>query len=233
MISVTLYSRKDCHLCDEAKADLEGLQGEIPHTPGGAGYRQRSKATARVWPGNPCCRSRAVSFESSFYPAGFADHAFGCQDRERHIDLVEKSPMAGRSSPAWLPGRGPTGSLAGFPTITCCFLIWCGRLSGVGLSGAGFDESKLGLPANLLYKAYGLVCHQLAYRSFYLFGEQVFLSSGSSRRPAAMTFSQATGLEEEQHRSGCFCRPQFCRRTNSWVIKLPCASAMLPSTAVF
>ena len=29
MITVTLYSRKDCHLCEQARADLESLKAEI------------------------------------------------------------------------------------------------------------------------------------------------------------------------------------------------------------
>ncbi|MFQ5617009.1 MAG: glutaredoxin family protein, partial [Anaerolineales bacterium] len=31
MISVTLYTREDCHLCEQTKADLETLQSEFPH----------------------------------------------------------------------------------------------------------------------------------------------------------------------------------------------------------
>src|SRR6266498_1732239 len=31
MLTVTLYTRKDCHLCEQAKADLESLQQQYPH----------------------------------------------------------------------------------------------------------------------------------------------------------------------------------------------------------
>src|SRR3972149_6330625 len=31
MLNVTLYTRKDCRLCDEAKAELSGLQSQYPH----------------------------------------------------------------------------------------------------------------------------------------------------------------------------------------------------------
>ncbi len=31
MLTVTLYTRKDCHLCEQAKADLESLQAKHPH----------------------------------------------------------------------------------------------------------------------------------------------------------------------------------------------------------
>jgi len=31
MLTVTLYIREDCHLCDQAKTDLESLQEQYPH----------------------------------------------------------------------------------------------------------------------------------------------------------------------------------------------------------
>jgi glutaredoxin len=31
MLTVTLYTRKDCRPCDQAKADLESIQGRYPH----------------------------------------------------------------------------------------------------------------------------------------------------------------------------------------------------------
>ena len=31
MLTVTLYTKKDCHLCEQAKADLEALQEQYPH----------------------------------------------------------------------------------------------------------------------------------------------------------------------------------------------------------
>src|SRR5512139_2261767 len=31
MITVTLYTRKDCHLCEQTKADLDALRDQYPH----------------------------------------------------------------------------------------------------------------------------------------------------------------------------------------------------------
>ena len=31
MLTVTLYTRQECHLCEQAKEDLEALQEIIPH----------------------------------------------------------------------------------------------------------------------------------------------------------------------------------------------------------
>src|SRR5688500_8150569 len=31
MLTITLYTRKDCHLCEQVKADLESIQEKYPH----------------------------------------------------------------------------------------------------------------------------------------------------------------------------------------------------------
>ncbi len=54
----------------------------------------------------------------------------------------------------------------------------------------------LDLPAHLIYRGYSLVCHQLGFRSFYLFGEQPFYPRAAAGMPGVLTFQQATGLSE-------------------------------------
>ena len=51
-------------------------------------------------------------------------------------------------------------------------------------------------PANLIYRGYGLVCHQLAFRSFFLFGEQVAYPREAAAVAGLQTYTQATGLSE-------------------------------------
>jgi uncharacterized membrane protein len=57
---------------------------------------------------------------------------------------------------------------------------------------------KVGLntPAGLIYRGYSMVCHQLAFRSFFLFGEQVDYPRAAAGVPGILTFQQATGMSE-------------------------------------
>lgn len=48
--------------------------------------------------------------------------------------------------------------------------------------------------ANRIYKLYRLLCHQLAYRSFFLFGEQAYYPLEIAEIEAVKSFEQATGL---------------------------------------
>jgi uncharacterized membrane protein len=52
------------------------------------------------------------------------------------------------------------------------------------------------LPAAGLYRVYGFTCHQLAFRSWFLFGEQVVYPRAAAGEPG-LTFGQASGIDEE------------------------------------
>ncbi len=52
-------------------------------------------------------------------------------------------------------------------------------------------------PARWIYKAYSITCHQLAFRSWFLFGEQPAYPRAAARVPGLKTYGQVTGYDEE------------------------------------
>lgn len=57
---------------------------------------------------------------------------------------------------------------------------------------------KVGLqvPAKVIYKVYSPLCHQLAFRSYFLFGEQPFYPRELAGVEGVVTYGQATGFDE-------------------------------------
>ena len=51
-------------------------------------------------------------------------------------------------------------------------------------------------PAKVIYRVYSPLCHQLAYRSFFMFGEQAYYPRQLADMPGVVTFGEATGLDE-------------------------------------
>jgi uncharacterized membrane protein len=49
-------------------------------------------------------------------------------------------------------------------------------------------------PAGIIYRAYSYVCHQFAFRSWFLFGEQVAYPRAEAGISGLISFQQATGL---------------------------------------
>lgn len=58
---------------------------------------------------------------------------------------------------------------------------------------------KIGLekPAKVIYKVYSPLCHQLAYRSFFLFGEQIYYPRSLAGMDNLITYGEATGFDED------------------------------------
>jgi uncharacterized membrane protein len=56
-------------------------------------------------------------------------------------------------------------------------------------------------PARVIYKVYSPLCHQLAYRSFFLFGEQPYYPRVLAGVDDLITYGQATGLLENDIQS--------------------------------
>ncbi|MGI6741697.1 MAG: DUF2085 domain-containing protein [Brevefilum sp.] len=59
-----------------------------------------------------------------------------------------------------------------------------------------FMKVKWELPAKVIYKAYSPLCHQLAYRTFFLFGEQPYYPLELAGMGGVITYSEATGFDE-------------------------------------
>jgi uncharacterized membrane protein len=52
-------------------------------------------------------------------------------------------------------------------------------------------------PAYLIYRIYGGLCHQLSYRSWFLFGEQAYYPREAAGLDQTLSFHEATGLDEQ------------------------------------
>lgn len=51
-------------------------------------------------------------------------------------------------------------------------------------------------PAKVIYRVYSPLCHQLAYRSFFLFGEQLYYPRELAHVEGVLSFGQASGINE-------------------------------------
>ena len=53
------------------------------------------------------------------------------------------------------------------------------------------------IPARIIYRVYSPLCHQLAFRSFFLFGEQAYYPLEMANMEGVITYEQATGLDPD------------------------------------
>lgn len=196
MITVTLYSRDECHLCTEAIEDLNALQTQVPH-----------HLDIVNIDGNRDLQ-RAYGLEVPVVEVGpyRLKAPFTRQELEMTLRAAtERAREGGLSQQSWDHLIPPSSSSI---TRADRFSFWLSRhyllvLNGFVVIYLGlpvlapvFMAAGFNLPATIIYRIYGAVCHQLAYRSWFLLGEQPAYPRVEANVEGLMPYSQAIGLDE-------------------------------------
>jgi uncharacterized membrane protein len=194
---VTFYTRKGDRLCEQAQADLEALQEEIPHKLILVDIDQDPALVDEYGQRVPVVCAGPFTVEAPFsrqklrMTLGAARDSFSMRledggDRyRRSMQRAEKMGAADRFS-EFLSNHF-------LALINIFLLIYFGLpfLAPV-LMKAGFTEA-----AQPIYDVYGVSCHRLAFRSWFLFGEQPFYPRAAANMEGYITYGEASGLSEE------------------------------------
>ena len=196
MINVTLYSRNDCHLCEQANADLVTLQTEIPHKLTVVDVDSSLDLRRAYGLEVPVVEVGPYKLRAPFDLQELRITLMAAKDRKEQLDtlggpayqqLVQNSQTwtSADSFAYWLSNH----YLALFNIIV---LVYLGLpVMAPILMKAGFES-----PAWLIYRVYSAMCHQFAFRSFFLFGEQLDYPRAAAGVNGLLTLAQATGLGE-------------------------------------
>jgi len=196
MITVTLYSRQDCHLCEQVEDDLDQLRGQLAHRLVIVDINSDPNLVAKYGSEIPVVEIGPFTLKAPVTRQELEVVLAAARDRERHIAQVENSPRLAelRNQGVWTRSDSfdlwlSNHYMAFFNVLVLIYL-------GLAFMAPVLVKTGYPTPASLLYKAYGLVCHQLGYRSFYLFGEQPYYPREAAGMENVLSFNQATGLSE-------------------------------------
>jgi uncharacterized membrane protein len=195
MIEVVLLSREYCHLCDEAIEYLNFLQDEIPHKlkiidiDKDLGLKKQYGSVVPV-----------VEFGTHRLISPFSRQDLRMRLLDVQNNLHKRDPqIQSRSS---TKKRKETWSKADDFTLwfskhyLAVFNILVLIYLGLPFLAPVFSKAGAERPAKLIYGVYGIVCHQLSFRSIFLFGEQHIYPRATVGLEGVESFSQATGLGE-------------------------------------
>lgn len=190
---VTLFTQDDCQLCEDARADLEALQKEFPHELVEVNIASDAALIARYAEAIPVIKVGPYTLKAPFGPTELrvtlgaamngrpqaTDRAAVPADRDRAVFLNRAVLAFARH---WL---------AVFNLLIFVY---------VGLPFAAPTLMKLGAttPARWIYTVYSPLCHQLAFRSWFLFGGQPAYPrqlAGTDLVP----YGVVTGLSEDDY----------------------------------
>lgn len=195
MITVTLYTKDNCSLCETAKQDLLALQAKIPHNLALVDIEQDPELKAAFGTRVPVVQAGPYTVEAPFDRRKLEATLAAANDRQEQ--------MAG--DPKFEARKARGGQISGSDRFTA----WLGRsymlllnlllFLYVGLPFLAPTLMNAGYPqlARPIYGMYGALCHQLAYRSWFLFGEQPFYPRAAAGLEGYQSFQQATGINED------------------------------------
>jgi len=197
MITVMLYTRSDCHLCEQAKADLETLQAKYPHRLVEIDIDSDPALQSTYALDIPVVEAGPYRLKAPFTAQDLQKTLGAASDRQAHLERIDDK--AYRAAVA----RGETITSADrvsywfsrhyLAIFNLFLLLYVGlpflapALKKVGANGA----------AEVIYKVYSPLCHQWAFRSFFLFGEQAYYPHAAANMPSVTTFEAATGISDQ------------------------------------
>ncbi|MBN2114993.1 MAG: glutaredoxin family protein [Anaerolineales bacterium] len=196
MLIVTLYTRKDCHLCEQAQADLESLQSQYPHRlveidiDSDPALQKKYLAEIPVVEVGPYVLKAPFDKQKLMMTLGAAGDRRGQLDklgREDHHDRVRRGQTITRSDRimAWISGH--------YLALINFFIL---LYFGLPLLAPVLMTAGAATPANVIYTLYKPLCHQFGFRSFFLFGEQAYYPLAEAGMSGVKTFEQVTGFED-------------------------------------
>src|SRR5215216_2568191 len=196
MLNVTLYTRRDCHLCEQAKKDLASLQQTHPHQlveidiDSDPALQKAYLVEIPVIEVGPYVLKAPFDRQKLSMTLGAASDRRGQLDRlgrEDHHDRVRRgqSISGGDRFMYWM-SRHYLALLNTFMFLYFGLAMLAPVLMKVGAT----------LPATVLYTIYKPLCHQFGFRSFFLFGEQTYYPLKEAGISNVQTFDQVTGIKD-------------------------------------
>jgi uncharacterized membrane protein len=195
LLTVTLYTRRDCHLCEATLQDLASISDEFPHrvveidVDTDPVLIQRFGERVPVLEAGPYRLEAPISLQALRMTLGAAN------DRRNQLEQVGDPTYGARLR----KGRTVTGGdrLSFWIARHYLAVLNLFMLFYVGLPFLAPVLMNTGHPggARLLYRMYSPLCHQFGFRSLFLFGEQPFYPLAEAGLPGVLTFDRATGIQ--------------------------------------
>lgn len=191
MMRVTLYTRQECKLCDQAKADLEALQNEIPHTLVEIDiesdqallnyYREKIPV---VVVGPYTLQAPITRLDLKVALSAAREGQAGAEPRKEKPDswAIRVNRVVLGFARHWL----------------AIFNLLIFLYAGLPFVAPTLMKAGAVTPAKWIYTIYSPMCHQLGFRSWYLFGEQAAYPTEDARTKL-IPFGEATGLSEHDY----------------------------------
>lgn len=197
MLTVTLYTRPECHLCNQAEIDLNSLQDKIPHQLVKINIDSEPELQREYALLIPVVEVGPYKLKAPFSRQELEISLLAALDRKDQLERL------GDSAYKKAVKRGQTITSADsfsfwlskyyMPVFNIFLLLYV----GLPFLAPVFIKANLYAPAKVIYAMYRPLCHQWGFRSWFLFGEQLAYPHASAGIEGLITFEEATGISDQ------------------------------------
>ena len=193
MLTVTLYMREDCHLCEQAKADLESLQEEFPHRLVEVDIDSDSALQQKYLVEIPVIEVGPYRLKAPFDRQKLMVTLGAASDRRNQLEEIGGEAYEARVK----RGKKISGADKILAWISNHYLAILNVVMflyvGLPFLAPTLMKSGATAPARVLYTIYSPLCHQFGFRSFFLYGEQPYYPLKEAG-VNVVDFESATGI---------------------------------------
>jgi uncharacterized membrane protein len=196
MITVTLYSRAGCELCKQAEEDLKALQELIPHQLAIIDIDSDSSLKDVFTLEIPVVEAGPFRLKAPFTRQELQMTLGAAADRRTQLERINDRAFRVNTSLTQKLNNADKISLWISKHYLAVFNFFLILYVGIPFLAPVFKKAGWNTPAEFVYKIYSPLCHQWAFRSFFLFGEQAYYPHAAAKIPGMLSFEQVSGITD-------------------------------------
>lgn len=195
LIEVILYSREGCHLCEDVKVQLENLRDSLPHNLIELDIEQNDKLHRLYWDKIPVLEIGPYKLSAPIEPASLEMTLRAASDRVKQMQGTEAKRQELISARRLRLTRTDRFSYWLTNHYMAVFNLFVLLYLGLPFLAPILMKAELPRPAGWIYTVYRSACHQLAYRSVFLFGEQLVYPARAAGLDNLAPYEDVSGAE--------------------------------------
>jgi uncharacterized membrane protein len=196
MIIVTLFYREGDNTCLQVKEQLNSLQSEIAHHLVVVNVDEDSSLQSKYGKLVPVVKVGPYQLVYPFTYEQLKITLAAATDRENSLArLGKKTPVESEQSKMIISGADRF-TLWFSRWYVWVFSLLIGLFVGIPFLAPVFLNAGWAIPAKVIYTVYSPLCHQYAFRSWFLFGEQSFYPRRLAGFSNLQTYEDIIGTPE-------------------------------------
>lgn len=196
MINVTIFHREKGTEFDQLLADLDSLQPIVPHRVATVDLDSDRGLQEKIGQKLPVIEIGPYHLHPPFSRQDLQIVLSAARDRVSQLEQVDEVGYNNRVAKGRTMNSGDRLSLWLSRHYLALVNILLLLYVGLPFLAPVLAKTDHPLAANIIYRVYGAMCHQLAFRSWFLFGEQAYYPRELAGVPNVVTYEVLENTKE-------------------------------------